>query len=862
MFDRPVVLWLLALAPLVAMPPLAAIRSGSRLAGAISLALRLGCLAAFVALLAGLRITGTMAARRVELVALLDQSRSIASDQRAWTRRRTAQIVSAMDANDRVAIIGFGRDARLGAPLSDPRLAGNPVLAPDRGATDIAGALTAATGLFSPDADKRILLLTDGNETAGSAAQEIPAMVEEGVKIFAEPPPASAAERVALVDFGAPAMVRAEQQFTFRLGIESEAPVAADAQLRLTRDAVGAGSRRVTLKPGLNRFELPYRIDQAGAYLMGAEVVVAPPLDAINPRVETALSVIPPPRVLVVSASRPESLLSALKLRQYRVDIVSPRSLTDKPADYLQYQLVILDDLTASSLSDRVQHALNRYVADLGGGLVATGESLRDENFQSSEVEKSLPVKFLKQPPPPSREPIAVYLLIDRSNSMSYDSRYPAVRDGERIRYARQAAVALLRQLDDADYVGVIAFDSQPYVLGHLQPLGENREDLEDRIERLQAGGGTDFKDALEIAEREILQAGVPVRQVILLTDGDTNRQYHDHDALIADFAKQRIPVSTIRIGPDLANLRLLEDFAQATGGVFYRVQDIERLPLLLVGLTREAMNRRKQERTSIETGSPSAILSGIGARDIPPIDFFAATAAKDGEQVVLRVNRGDKSAPLLAAWQYGLGRSAIFAADPDSLATLGWIRWDRYAQFWSQLATWTMRQGDSGMFTIRISGAADGSETIEVEKSDSNPVSNLMCRITGPAHAIDLPLTQVGASLYTGEAGPLPRGKYTATLMIKAVDTERVLMQREFASAGSLPADAAELRIRPPNVGLLEQLGSATHGGFGASAEEITRHTGATVTVRRSADSMLLPVAIALFLGEVFVRRRYLAGC
>ena len=212
-------------------------------------------------------------------------------------------------------------------------------------------------------------------------------------------------------------------------------------------------------------------------------------------------------------------------------------------------------------------------------------------------------MKFVPQPPPPSREPIAVYLCIDRSNSMSYDSRYPAVRDGERIRYAKEAAIALLRQLDDTDFAGVIAFDSQPYVLAHLQPLGEDRAELENRIDRLQPGGGTDFKEALEIAEREILQSGIPVRQVILLTDGDTNRQYHDHDDLIAEFARQHIPVSTIRIGPDLANLRLLQDFAQATGGIFYRVQDIEKLPLLLVGLTREAMNRRKSDRTTVEAG-------------------------------------------------------------------------------------------------------------------------------------------------------------------------------------------------------------------------------------------------------------------
>ena len=105
-----------------------------------------------------------------------------------------------------------------------------------------------------------------------------------------------------------------------------------------------------------------------------------------------------------------------------------------------------------------------------------------------------------------------------------------------------------------------------------------------------------DFKDALEIAEREIL-ADWPlpsVPKVILLTDGDTNRQYHDHDQLMADFAKQDIPVSTIRIGPDLENLRLLQDFAHNSGGVFYRVEDIKKLPQLLVDLTHEASRTSK----------------------------------------------------------------------------------------------------------------------------------------------------------------------------------------------------------------------------------------------------------------------------
>ncbi len=859
MFDRPAMLWLFLLAPLVAYPAIVVIRRGALVAGAASAALRLGCLAVLVAMLAGLRITATIPARGIEVVALLDDSRSIAPDQFAWMRSRVGEVARAMESRDRIGVIGFGRDARLGAALSDPRLLGDFRMKPERGATDIAAALTAAQSLFSGDADRRILLLSDGNQTRGSAAAEIPALVDDETRVYTAAPPAPAVARVALTGFHAPENVRAEQQFSFDIAIESEATDPVDAQVRLLRDGDPVGGQHVTLHQGMNRFELPYRMEHAGAYLMSADLTVPPALDTINPRAETALSVAGAPRILIASEARPESLLDALRVRHYQVDMIAPRALSAKAEDYLPYQLVIIDDAPAIALPAPVQHALNRYVAELGGGLVVTGEALRDANYKGGDLEKTLPVSFEQQPPPPSREPIAVYLCIDRSNSMSYDSRYPAVRDGERIRYAKQAAIALLRQLDDTDYAGVIAFDSQPYVLGHLQPLGEDRTDLEARIERLQPGGGTDFKDALEIAQREILDAGIPVRQVILLTDGDTNRQYHDHDALIAQFSKDHIPVSTIRIGPDLENLRLLQDFAQATGGVFYRVEDIEKLPLLLVGLTRQAMNRRAQDQTSVEEGAPSAILSGIAAKDIPPIDFYALTKAKDGATVALSVTRADQGSPLLAAWQYGLGRAAIFSADPDSLATLSWIRWNHYAQFWSQLVGWTMREGAPGMFAIRMRTAPDGAVTVEAEKADTRLAPNLVCRITGPGHALDVPMTQTAPSLYSGEIGPLPRGKYVATLMVKAGDIEQALTLREFASAGAIPADAAELRLRPPDLDLLRRLARSTGGEFDPAWPSLARHRGRTITMRQSADSVLLPLAIALFLGEVFVRRRFL---
>jgi len=864
MFERPELLWLLLAAPLAALPGLAAARAGRWRDGMAAAALRTTLFAILVALVAGLRLPLKTPARRMSVVVAIDASHSIAPDQFQWMRGQVEALRASMNPRDRLGVLEFGRTTRLLAQLGDPRLVR---IKPSRdeaepGGTDIAGALTAALSLLPAQDEKRVVLLTDGNETDGSATTEVPALVEQGARLYAAVPPPSSAGRVAIVDFAAPSPVRAHASFALRLDVLSEAHAPAAARIRLSSGERALGHRTVVLQPGLNRFALPYQFDLYGAYLLDARVDVDSPLVAVNPDAETAVSVIGPPRVLVVSTTPPDSLMSALRLRRYDVEETQPHGLPTNPEAYLGYQVVILVDVTAAALTPEVQAALAHYVGDYGGGLVVTGDALRDEKFHQGQLEKALPITFTPQPPPPSREPIAVYLLIDRSNSMSYNSRYPAVRDGERIRYAKEAGIALLNQLDDTDYAGVIAFDSEPYVLSHLRPVGEDRTELTRRIERLEPGGGTDFKESLEIAEREILASGIPVHQVILITDGDTNRQYHDHDQLMSDYQNQHISVSTIRIGPDLENLRLLQDFAKVTGGTFYRVEDIRKLPMLLVRLTHQAIADKRHQQSHLEYAGESTILSGISEHEIPPIGLFATTVPKDGAAVPLRIRRNDTASPLLADWQYGLGRSAVFAADTDSTASLSWVHWNRYAQFWSQLASWVMRQGDSGPFSLRVHNAAGGVLSLQAEKADNAPVNNLVCRITGASGAgaaMDVPMTESGRAVYTGESSPLPRGKYNVTLMVKEGDTERVLVRRAVAVPTAGPANEAELRLKPPNDDLLRELARATRGAVGASPAQVLQPHGELITIYRDADPYLLPLVIFLLLGEVFVRRRYL---
>ena len=60
------------------------------------------------------------------------------------------------------------------------------------------------------------------------------------------------------------------------------------------------------------------------------------------------------------------------------------------------------------------------------------------------------------------------------------------------MRYAQQAATELLNQLQNSDLTGVIAFDSEPYMLAPLAPLAENRAELLSKIGERQEPGEED----------------------------------------------------------------------------------------------------------------------------------------------------------------------------------------------------------------------------------------------------------------------------------------------------------------------------------------------------------------------------------
>ena len=151
---------------------------------------------------------------------------------------------------DQAAVVAFGGEAlveRLPAELTDlDRFASVPATS----ATDIGGALRLASALFPDDTQKRIVLVTDGNDTTGLGQSEASLAGARGVQVETYEVGLGAADEVVVQRVHSPATARVGEDIQIEVTISST--VAQPATVRLFGDGAQIGVQSVNLAPGLN----------------------------------------------------------------------------------------------------------------------------------------------------------------------------------------------------------------------------------------------------------------------------------------------------------------------------------------------------------------------------------------------------------------------------------------------------------------------------------------------------------------------------------------------------------------------------------------------------------------------------------
>ncbi len=851
----------------VAVLALAFLRSGGRAIRGAAL-LRAAAFFCLSLALAGLAAAVRLPARSSTTVAVVDLSESMDEQARAWALRFVNDLVAALPPGDEFALITFAGAARVARPPGPPRPVDEFPPPPSPSATDIGAALETALAVLPSETASRVVLLSDGTETRGDARSVAARAAALGVRIDTAAPPRPFARDVAIEKAMAPAVVTKGPAFPLRLVVTNSGE-ALPVAVSLYIDGREAGRQQLDLGPGRSRIDLPVALSGQGSRRLRAEILA--PGDALpsNNYREVTVTIAGPPQILLLAPRDDSPIAQALRQKGAAVRVQPPGALRADLRALLEYHAVIAQNVTAADLSPAALAALERYVRDFGGGFVLAGgrQSYGDTGFQQTALQHMLPLTLEPQREPPRhRDPLALIILIDRSNSMGYAvSEQGSVlpeRDpsASKLHYAKAAALAIVRQLKDFDHLGVIAFDSQPYSIARLRPLRENRALLEELVPRLVENGGTDFYDALDWARSQLAASPIPRKHIILLTDGDTNRNAADHLPLIETLARSRITVTAIRIGDDVANLALLHDIAERTGGQFYHARDVHQLPELLLRDANAAMARSPAARPAYHPAIDRSSALVRGLRQPPALSGYAVARAKRRADVPIYVAGRARQHPLLGAWQYGLGRVAAFAADPESDAG-SWTLWDQYAKFWAQVVRWAMREQVPSDYAV-VAEHSGGKTLLRVATFDSEARGVLVARVHRDEGQIEeASLVPAGPRLFEAELPALPPGEYALTLLRRtareSVD-QRSLVVRVPQGA---PEPQEEFLAPAPNVALLEAIAQRTGGRFGAQpADPMERPLGARAA-RCDLQDFLVPLALALFLGDVAIRRLRLAA-
>lgn len=926
-FDRPELLWLLWLSiPIVYL----GVKRLTTLDGVrrwTAIALRLTVLWLIVFMLAGMQAVQTHS--DLTVIAMMDQSQSVRrfvpdpdhpaaepggekgnhSTIEQWANQWIRQAVAGRRTDDRFAMLTFdGRPTVRQLPQNtlDTDLTSDAQPTPG---TNLAAAIRTGMALAPSDSASRLLLITDGNDTASkqnggsslSDSEVIQAADEAaaaGIPIDVLPLHYKLSREVMVQGVYVTNQARVGQTVAVRVVLRASQPAVGTLQLlhegepidlngskpgtgtpvtrsdwtlqtqdpRANGNTNQAGGKpqdvsgkwmavksiNVTLRDaGANEFTAVFEPDAGQDTLAG------------NNTAKAFTLVHGKGRVLFVNDLPTEAgaiLPRTLARHGIRIQTINPAQFPDNLAQLQHYDAVVFQNVPAELISQAQQKMLAKYVNDLGGGFLMIGgpKSFGAGGWTHSPVDRILPVncQIPSQTVLPSG---ALMLVMDRSGSMGSPV---AGTNKTQQELANEAAVRALHTLYPQDLIGVVAFDSTAYSIVKVQ-MNSNPAEVAKRIRSIQSGGGTNIYSGLEMAYQQLAPLTVQdaaIKHVILLTDGQsTNGNYIK---LIGEMRQAHITLSTVGVG-DSVDQGLLQKLANMGGGHFYLIHDPKHLPQIFIKEARTIRKNLIKEKLFqpklISTGSP--VMQGI--HSLPDLKGLVLTGRKQDPRVFLPIV-APSGEPVFAHWQVGLGRAAAFTSDADNRWATAWLQNPIYGDFWPRVIRRIARPSESrnaNLITtirgdtlhIRLDAVGGSSSTSDAFANFLN-VRGTILKPGGKTQSVTL--HQTGPGVYQTSVPAGAAGNYIVSLIDQQPNGKRFSI-----FGGTSRPPGAELRQFESNNALLKRIATLTGGKILS-----VNHPQDAGLYKRSSDLIsrsvrpiwptLLAIMLAIFLLDVASRR------
>jgi uncharacterized membrane protein len=779
---------------------------------------------------------------------------------------------------DQAGVIVFGRRPRLVLPPStadikgvSDELAGNL----DPNYTDIGAAIKLAMASFPEGSSKRIVLLSDGNENLGNAEEQARLAKLNNIQIdtvtlaagyrneeevlvqsVEAPPLTEQGSRLpirVLIRSYNPRLVRGILQLRQKSTDSAPVPIPINPGPGVPDDQVGSITPKVILRPGLNSFNFRQTLgsekrsftyeavfqpleqaNEAGQWSKGV-----PGDRPQNNSASTHVVTLGQRRVLFIEqdgkAGQAQWLLSQLpRAGKSKLQIVpiTPRDLPANKAEMgvflSNFDSVVLANVPAEQLTNDQMEMIRTNTYDQGCGLVMIGgpDSFGAGGWQDTAVEKALPVdcdiKSLKVAGKGG------LVLIFHASEMAEGNRWQ-----------KEVAKLAVRKLSPVDMMGVVYWDFGTKWHVNFQTVGLNRESILRQIDKMTPNDMPDCNPSIQLAYDELTKPahGLATKHIIFISDGD---HWTADKTLLAKLKAAGVTCTTVCITSHGAiEEQKMKEVAQLTGGRAYAPKSASNLPAIYIQETRivsqSFISEKKFTPALRQATGPAATLPA----ELPPLYGFVRTTRKQSTLAMMPIEGpsvGDQEYPVLAYWQYGLGKAVAFTSDARTQAAgiQGWDRdWassDIYLKFWEQVIGWTLRSVETGRLAM-VTEYRDGKIKVTIDARDENkkPMTNLRLegRVTPPnpqangGKDIVLEFKQKNAGQYEAEFKAEEAGSYFLNAQAKQLVTDKNKDGKEFqiektidgVRSGVTIPYSPEFADLESNTALLKKLAEMTGG-------------------------------------------------
>lgn len=780
---------------------------------------------------------------------LLDRSDSVPSEQQEAAREYLHRVSAEKKAVDQGGLVVFGTGASIetspNVKVDIPKI--NAVVDTER--TDVGAAIRLGTAAFPETGQKRLVLMSDGNENLGDALGAVTAAKALGVTVDVLPLGLTRGGDVSVQKLGIPSMLKKGQTFEVKIFTQSDRN--REATLRLFRNDQYLGEQKVELSAGKNLFAFPQTLTEPDFYRYDVQLDTAGDQTPQNNRSSAFATVRGDPRILVVSSDPAADgpLANALRTSRLEVRLVDLAGFPSSLPEVQTYDAIFISNLAAGDLGENLMRLLESAVRDFGVGLVCVGgdQTYAAGGYRGTPLESVLPVEMELS----SKKVLPNGAVVLIMHGMEFNN-------GNQI--ARECAQGVLDALGPQDELGVVLWDGTDRWLFPLSKVGDKKEKGR-MIAGMNQGDLPTFQHVMSMAhlgdEKNpgLKKSTANLKHIIVFSDGDPGAPTAE---LMQSIVNDRITVSTVLIsghaGPDTM-IRM----ADQGRGRFYDVRDPNQLPQIFL---KEAMVILKsaifEEPFQPQLVGVGEVLRGFVQGELPTLRGYVCTTPKGRAEIPVLSDKGD---PILAHWQFGLGRSVAFTSDARAKWAADWMPWGKYRQFWSQIAQWALRRLETGEFNAEF-GIERGDGVLSVEaldaQGDYRNFLDLRAIVVSPkGNQQTVRLEQTGPGRYEARFPTREVGTYSLNLL--EMQNGQV---RSSQPMGASVSYSPEFETLQPNNGLLQRLAET---GGGVLLPELERATSGPNPYLRDRQrtfqprdlwESLLKLAVLLFVMDVGLRR------